>query len=226
MEVWRKTAAEASARSLTYINATNAVVEAIMAARQRYALASEDCRRFRPGVHPPPNAGQGASAGGDFVELAIDRIKRFSRFQAVLVPLRCACAHRAPGPGQRAVVAPQVATPPRRRCPPRGDGAALPALGEVARPCGPRRLPRHAQAAIAASIGPCLGARGRAAPATRDGRPGHGGGRGGADAPRHCRPVLRRLDASAWLIARAAVKQWLGFPPIKVQMICRSVSTA
>ncbi|KAE8787433.1 BTR2 isoform B2Isof01 [Hordeum vulgare] len=81
MEVWRKTAAEASARSLTYINATNAVVEAIMAARQRYALASEDCRRFRPGVHPPPNAGQGASAGGDFVELAIDRIKRFSRWQ-------------------------------------------------------------------------------------------------------------------------------------------------
>nr|AKV62167.1 BTR2 isoform B2Isof16 [Hordeum vulgare subsp. spontaneum]AKV62169.1 BTR2 isoform B2Isof16 [Hordeum vulgare subsp. spontaneum] len=92
MEVWRKTAAEASARSLTYINATNAVVEAIMAARQRYALASEDCRRFRPGVHPPPNAGQGASAGGDFVELAIDRIKRFSRFQAVLGNVFSLCA--------------------------------------------------------------------------------------------------------------------------------------
>nr|QNL15838.1 BTR2-LO-2 protein [Aegilops longissima subsp. longissima] len=84
MEQWRNTAAKASARSFTYINETNAVVEAINGARQQYRLAAEDCRGFRPGVHPLPNTGQGASAGGLIIDLAIDRIKRISRFHAVL----------------------------------------------------------------------------------------------------------------------------------------------
>ncbi|KAF7035271.1 hypothetical protein CFC21_046182 [Triticum aestivum] len=84
MEQWRNMAAKASARSFTYINETNAVVEAINGARQQYRLAAEDCRRFRPGVHPLPNTGQGASAGGLIIDLAIGRIKRISRFHAVL----------------------------------------------------------------------------------------------------------------------------------------------
>ncbi|KAF7028152.1 hypothetical protein CFC21_040115 [Triticum aestivum] len=84
MEQWRNTAAQVSARSITYINGTNAVVEAIIRARQQYRLALVDCRRFRPGVHPLPNAGQGASAGGPIIDLAIGRIKRISRFHAVL----------------------------------------------------------------------------------------------------------------------------------------------
>ncbi|KAM3347225.1 hypothetical protein ACQJBY_021284 [Aegilops geniculata] len=92
MEQWRNTAAEASGRSFTYINGTNAVVEAINGASQQYRLAAEDCRRFRPGVHPLPNAGQGASAGGLIIDLAIGRIKRISRFHAVLGIVFSLCA--------------------------------------------------------------------------------------------------------------------------------------
>nr|AUT19261.1 BTR2 [Triticum monococcum subsp. aegilopoides]AUT19262.1 BTR2 [Triticum monococcum subsp. aegilopoides]AUT19263.1 BTR2 [Triticum monococcum subsp. aegilopoides]AUT19264.1 BTR2 [Triticum monococcum subsp. aegilopoides]AUT19265.1 BTR2 [Triticum monococcum subsp. aegilopoides] len=92
MEQWRSTAADASSRSFTNINGTNAIVDAITGARQQYRLAAEDCRMFRPGVHPLPNAGQGASAGGDIIDLALGRIKRFSRFHAVLGNVFSLCA--------------------------------------------------------------------------------------------------------------------------------------
>ncbi|XP_044344270.1 uncharacterized protein [Triticum aestivum] len=94
MAEWRNMAAEAAARSFTYINETNAIAEGIAGARQQYGLAAEDCRGFGPGVHPPPNAGQGASAGGPIIDLAIRRIKRFSRFQAVLGNVFSLCVAR------------------------------------------------------------------------------------------------------------------------------------
>ncbi|KAF7028151.1 hypothetical protein CFC21_040112 [Triticum aestivum] len=85
MADWWNMAAEAANGSLTYVGETNAIAEAITGARQQYGQATEDCRRFRPGVHPLPNAGQGApSAGGLIIDLAIGRIKRISRFYAVL----------------------------------------------------------------------------------------------------------------------------------------------
>uniref|UniRef100_A0A453E4Q6 BTR2-like protein n=2 Tax=Aegilops tauschii subsp. strangulata TaxID=200361 RepID=A0A453E4Q6_AEGTS len=88
-------AAEAANGSLTYIGETNAIAEAINnGARQQYGQAAEDCRGFGPGVHPPPNAGQGASAGGDIIDLAIGRVKRISRLHAVLGNVFSLCVAR------------------------------------------------------------------------------------------------------------------------------------
>nr|QNN26124.1 BTR2-like-2 protein [Triticum monococcum subsp. aegilopoides] len=94
MAEWRNMAAGAAGGSFTYINETTAIAGSIIVARLQYGLAAVDCRGFGPGVHPPPNAGQGASAGGHRIDLAIDRIKRFSRLHAVLGNVFSLCVPR------------------------------------------------------------------------------------------------------------------------------------
>ncbi|KAI5005100.1 hypothetical protein ZWY2020_032343 [Hordeum vulgare] len=84
MEEWRNLALAAAGESLANTMTRHmGVAEAIARAGQQNRLAAEECRGFGQGVHPTPNAGERASAGGDFVDLAIDRIKSISRFHAV-----------------------------------------------------------------------------------------------------------------------------------------------
>ncbi|XP_044972099.1 uncharacterized protein LOC123439456 [Hordeum vulgare subsp. vulgare] len=95
MEEWRNLALAAAGESLANTMTRHmGVAEAIARAGQRYRLAAEECRGFGQGVHPTPNAGERASAGGDFVDLAIDRIKSISRFHAVRGSVFSLCVRR------------------------------------------------------------------------------------------------------------------------------------
>ncbi|KAM3347223.1 hypothetical protein ACQJBY_021282 [Aegilops geniculata] len=94
MAEWRNMAAEAAGGSFTYLNETTAIAGSIIGARLQYGLAAEECRGFGPGVQPPPNAGQGASAGGIIIDLAMGRVKRVTRFHAILGNVFSLCVAR------------------------------------------------------------------------------------------------------------------------------------
>ncbi|XP_044973819.1 uncharacterized protein LOC123441453 [Hordeum vulgare subsp. vulgare] len=93
MAEWMNLALAAAFDSFAYTE-TNGVAEAVAGAIQQYRLAAEECRGIGQGVHPTPNAGQGASAGGDSIDLALTRIKSITRFHAVRGSVFSVCVRR------------------------------------------------------------------------------------------------------------------------------------